>query len=401
MSRRGLPINEFNPISNYEEKTQVEGFTLWELERPTWRVIEYDADDKSKKDEKNVVVAPSPPSININARDLSEFKCPICMEFMRETWTVMECMHRFCSECIQKCLRGGKQECPSCRQHVPSRRSLRRDHQMDALIRKIFPKLDRHERLSAKQEKEFNKVKAAVTSQELQERIVKQDIAAKQSRSVRNGSGSNSSSSNSNNYTRNRNNHSTNRSRTSSSSISFRSSNPVNAHDVEQQQYPIPAASRKRSRKQKSRHKSKRRRRSRSSSSQRVALSPPLAEDRDVRFQLTNDPESDCTPALSYPFLTTNATICVKHLKKYLQKKLFTATGKNIIQNVDHDVDVFVLLGKPGNITKIALSDDTRFTDIQAVCPGKKTTVLYYTTVPTNTMFTGMTGIQTSKPLSM
>ena len=54
----------------------------------------------------------------------------------------MECLHRFCHECIQKCLRVGKKECPSCRIHIPSRRSLRPDPEFDALIRNILGDLD-------------------------------------------------------------------------------------------------------------------------------------------------------------------------------------------------------------------------------------------------------------------
>ena len=72
-------------------------------------------------------------------------QCPVCMGILRNTWTVMECMHRFCGNCIQRCLRGGKQECPSCRVHVGSRRSLRQDHNFDALIRSVFKNVDAYE----------------------------------------------------------------------------------------------------------------------------------------------------------------------------------------------------------------------------------------------------------------
>jgi E3 ubiquitin-protein ligase RNF1/2 len=68
----------------------------------------------------------------------SEFVCPICLGYMRKTSMVMECLHRFCNECIQKCLRIGKKECPSCRIHIPSRRSLRLDPEFDSLILHIL-----------------------------------------------------------------------------------------------------------------------------------------------------------------------------------------------------------------------------------------------------------------------
>jgi len=63
-----------------------------------------------------------------------QITCPICLNVMRRTMLVMECCHRFCSDCIQKCLRIGRKECPACRTHVPSRRSLRPDVAFDKLI---------------------------------------------------------------------------------------------------------------------------------------------------------------------------------------------------------------------------------------------------------------------------
>lgn len=71
----------------------------------------------------------------------AELTCPVCLGTMRNTMIVMECLHRFCGECIQKSLRIGRKECPSCRIHVPSRRSLRQDTNFDAIIQKIHPNL--------------------------------------------------------------------------------------------------------------------------------------------------------------------------------------------------------------------------------------------------------------------
>ena len=31
----------------------------------------------------------------------SEFKCMICLQVMKKTMTVKECLHRFCNDCIQ------------------------------------------------------------------------------------------------------------------------------------------------------------------------------------------------------------------------------------------------------------------------------------------------------------
>ena len=48
------------------------------------------------------------------------------------------------SECINKCLRVGLKECPKCRIHCPSRRSLRPDPNFDAMIQKLYATLSAH-----------------------------------------------------------------------------------------------------------------------------------------------------------------------------------------------------------------------------------------------------------------
>lgn len=74
-----------------------------------------------------------------------EVQCPICLGIIRKTRTVMECLHRFCRECIDKSMRLGNNECPACRTHCASRRSLRDDPNYDALIAAIYPDLDKYE----------------------------------------------------------------------------------------------------------------------------------------------------------------------------------------------------------------------------------------------------------------
>ncbi|XP_024365504.1 uncharacterized protein [Physcomitrium patens] len=74
-----------------------------------------------------------------------EMQCPICLGIIRKTRTVMECLHRFCRECIDKSMRLGNNECPACRTHCASRRSLRDDPNFDALVAAIYPDLDEYE----------------------------------------------------------------------------------------------------------------------------------------------------------------------------------------------------------------------------------------------------------------
>ena len=53
--------------------------------------------------------------------------------------TTMDCMHRFCEECIVTSLRLSSKECPTCRTRLPSKRNLRRDPNFDALVRAVYP----------------------------------------------------------------------------------------------------------------------------------------------------------------------------------------------------------------------------------------------------------------------
>lgn len=75
----------------------------------------------------------------------TELTCPICLGIIRNCTTVMECLHRFCLDCIEKSLRLGRKQCPSCRVACPSRRNLRQDANFDALVAKIYPDIKKAE----------------------------------------------------------------------------------------------------------------------------------------------------------------------------------------------------------------------------------------------------------------
>ncbi|GMI72837.1 ARABIDOPSIS THALIANA RING 1A, RING 1A [Hibiscus trionum] len=84
--------------------------------------------------------------VTIKVSDIrKEVQCPICLGIIRKTRTVMECLHRFCRECIDKSMRMGNNECPACRTHCASRRSLRDDPNYDALIAALYPDIDKLE----------------------------------------------------------------------------------------------------------------------------------------------------------------------------------------------------------------------------------------------------------------
>ena len=66
-----------------------------------------------------------------------EFRCVVCLDYMTNARIVRECLHRFCEACIEKCLVQCRKECPICRVHIPSRRSLAPDPDFDKLIQHI------------------------------------------------------------------------------------------------------------------------------------------------------------------------------------------------------------------------------------------------------------------------
>ncbi|KAK9064256.1 hypothetical protein SSX86_015636 [Deinandra increscens subsp. villosa] len=114
-----------------------------------------------------------------------DVQCPICLGVIRKTRKVMECLHRFCRECIDKSMRMGNNECPACRAHCASRRSLRDDPNFDALIALLYPDIDKHEAEElafADEEKARNKqIQAAIaqTSRRQLEALGKKRATAK------------------------------------------------------------------------------------------------------------------------------------------------------------------------------------------------------------------------------
>lgn len=95
--------------------------------------------------------------LKFSLKTLNFHQCPICLSYMKKTYIVMECLHRFCGDCIQKCLRMGMKECPSCRVHIPSRRSLRPDTTYDTIMEAIYGDINVLEAREAKEIAEFNR----------------------------------------------------------------------------------------------------------------------------------------------------------------------------------------------------------------------------------------------------
>eukprot|EP00922_Rhytidocystis_sp_ex-Travisia-forbesii_P054749 GHVS01081129.1.p1 GENE.GHVS01081129.1~~GHVS01081129.1.p1 ORF type:complete len:336 (+),score=56.95 GHVS01081129.1:215-1222(+) len=112
------------------------------------------------------------PSVLQQSTDLTVFdlrtdiSCPICMGILQHAVVVKDCLHRFCAECIEKCVRIGIRECPQCRIHIASRRSLRPDALFDCVIRRLFPDVKEFEEKNEELVAEANRRRTAVDSTE-------------------------------------------------------------------------------------------------------------------------------------------------------------------------------------------------------------------------------------------
>ena len=52
-----------------------------------------------------------------------DFTCAICLEIVTDPHIIPECCHRFCGSCIKESIQWHN-ECPTCRQHISTKRSL-------------------------------------------------------------------------------------------------------------------------------------------------------------------------------------------------------------------------------------------------------------------------------------
>lgn len=143
--------SSFNPVSKWQEPVEVPGLTLFDIHREPRRA----SDDPAAR-------------VRVQLKVLSpEFHCSVCLSYIKNTRIVKECLHRFCNDCIEKCLRIGKRECPQCRIHIPSRRSLRADTKFDNLIKSIYGDI---EKLEKYEEEEVARLNTAMINRDAESR---------------------------------------------------------------------------------------------------------------------------------------------------------------------------------------------------------------------------------------
>ena len=125
--------------SDWDEPATASGLTLYELEREP-RALRHG------------------PDVRVSLEGVSDdIVCPVCLDFMEKTVLVNACGHRFCTNCIETSLRTHKNECPKCREHIPSRRSLRADENFDKLIRMLRPRVKAYQDSVEKRREEERK----------------------------------------------------------------------------------------------------------------------------------------------------------------------------------------------------------------------------------------------------
>ena len=119
---------EKNPASKWEEDTEIHGLTLFDIHRKPRKLPGNPGPD---------VIFPFPAAA-IDSLLSENLKCGVCLGFL-DTTLATTCLHRFCSECLQRSLRmdlGPKlhHECPACRAKLASRRASKPDVKFDKLV---------------------------------------------------------------------------------------------------------------------------------------------------------------------------------------------------------------------------------------------------------------------------
>eukprot|EP01114_Cavostelium_apophysatum_P023214 TRINITY_DN8679_c0_g1_i1.p1 TRINITY_DN8679_c0_g1~~TRINITY_DN8679_c0_g1_i1.p1 ORF type:complete len:293 (+),score=54.93 TRINITY_DN8679_c0_g1_i1:90-968(+) len=245
-----------------------------------------------------------------------ELTCPICLGILHNTMTVMECLHRFCASCINHSIQFGKKECPTCRVKCSSKRHLRPDPNFDGIINRIYPNLDEFEEKEETAIAEINKqIMSNNFVQNIEEGKRRQaEIARRLSNTFP------SAKKRSNSLTDDR-------------------------EEDDEDESSYSNSQRKKGRPRKSQNET----------------SP---EKDEIGFMLLPNPSQPQCPELKSPYLRTSKSITIRHLKKFLSKKL--------------EMEVSFKIALPD---MEALSEDTTLDEIvKNLWEDQSTIKLYYST---------------------
>jgi hypothetical protein len=112
--------------------------------------------------------------------------CPVCYDVYKTPLTVRQCLHKFCSACIEDYNRKVKKECPGCRQPIGSRRLLRQDVKTANIINALVSDIEEFNRVEQRtREEEVKKFDYQGFTQRMAEGQGAQDIAVMRDRMER------------------------------------------------------------------------------------------------------------------------------------------------------------------------------------------------------------------------
>eukprot|EP00347_Sterkiella_histriomuscorum_P009607 403340560 len=66
---------------------------------------------------------------------IESFQCPLCKEIAADPGVIKHCLHFFCKNCIETCIRQYKKECPMCKKNMGTKRELRRNRAFENIIK--------------------------------------------------------------------------------------------------------------------------------------------------------------------------------------------------------------------------------------------------------------------------
>ncbi|XP_049848109.1 uncharacterized protein LOC126311200 [Schistocerca gregaria] len=117
------PIRSVNARSDSaSDKSMIDGLTLYDMHRLPRETI---VDDRISTCQLSVL---SP-----------ELTCYLCEGPFNRPYAAMECLHRFCFNCISKYIRVGKKECPKCHIKLASTRVMRPDVGLETIVKLFYP----------------------------------------------------------------------------------------------------------------------------------------------------------------------------------------------------------------------------------------------------------------------
>ena len=115
---------------------EIPGLTLFDLNCPPRKALDEIVCSDSSGVAKDSTLVVIPVDVLEKLFD-DDFKCRVCLGLLDNTWAVTACLHRFCSNCIQRTA-NILHSCPFCRTKLPSRRASKPDDVYEKLKLLLF-----------------------------------------------------------------------------------------------------------------------------------------------------------------------------------------------------------------------------------------------------------------------